>query len=204
MLIHLVPRLYNWASDVHAELLDVAVPEIGLSLIGGKDIVARRPYPNKCFLVACRKVGQRAINGLLVEAPAHLATYTSVTRWAVNAEIVVTHEVQHVVVDADFEAVTGEMVLWYAYRTFANRWSAGLYPDFAPVHVQPRMDIVDPALSECGPRVGANSKDEVAGDGIVLRRRERFLLPTIEPERLSAWTGDAARRMPSPADVFRA
>ena len=201
MLIHLVPRLYNKAANVQVELLDVTIPELGLVLRGGKDIVARRPYPNKRFLVACRKVGSKAMTGLLIEAPARLGRYTSIIRWALEAELVIKHEVEHVVIDNDFEAVSEEMVFWYGYRGFANRWPDDLYPNSAPVHVQPRMDLFDPEKWG-GARTGAEFKDEITTNGVVLNRRERFQMPTIDPARLWAGVGSFAERVPPREHTF--
>lgn len=66
MLIHLIPNILADRSHVPCSLVDLTSPELGLNLIGGKELTARRPYPNKHYLVACRKVGQKAVNGFLV------------------------------------------------------------------------------------------------------------------------------------------
>ncbi|WP_255653935.1 DUF6012 family protein [Arsenophonus apicola] len=67
MLLHLSPRYYLRYSDVQLDLIDVSVPELNLTLKGGVDIVARTPYPNKCYQIACRKKGRKAINGIFIE-----------------------------------------------------------------------------------------------------------------------------------------
>ena len=199
MLIHLVPRLYNQYADVQAELLDVSIPEISLALRNGKDIVARRPYPNKCYLVACRRKGHRAMSGLLVETHRPLQTYTCVTRWALNAELVITHQVEHQVIDTDLEAASDDLTTWYAMAGFGNRWPPNLYPDSAPVQVQPRMDIVRAlSRSACSQRSGACFSDTLRPDGIILKRIEHFRLPTIEPGRLFL-----EERIPPLAHAFR-
>ncbi|HGD4108486.1 TPA: DUF6012 family protein [Pseudomonas aeruginosa] len=50
-------------------LVDVQVPEIGLHLQNGKDLVTRTPYPNKTLLVGSRNIGRKAIAGLLIRCP---------------------------------------------------------------------------------------------------------------------------------------
>lgn len=103
MLIHLIPQIYT-PYAVPVRLIDVAIPELGLVLDGHKDLAIRRPFPNKRYWVACRKVGQKAIAGFLVESKAFVPAYTVTTRWAVNADTVLTHSVAHVVLDKDFDA----------------------------------------------------------------------------------------------------
>ena len=84
MRLHLVPKIFNKYADVTAELVSVEVPEIGLTLVAGIDIVTRRPYPNKAYHVACRKKGRKAITGLFVDVEEHLANFTVSTTWKVN------------------------------------------------------------------------------------------------------------------------
>lgn len=62
MLIHLLPTLHcgRFSSEA-CELIDITCPELGLKLSSGKEVVARRPFPNKQYLVACRNVGQKAM-----------------------------------------------------------------------------------------------------------------------------------------------
>jgi hypothetical protein len=70
MLLHLIPRLYAFRSiEDECSLIDFECPTLGIFLRNGHELVARRPYPNKNYLVGCRKVGQKAINGLLIESP---------------------------------------------------------------------------------------------------------------------------------------
>jgi len=60
MRLHLEPKILNKYADIDAELVSVEVPEVGLKLIGDKEIVTRRPYPNKQYQVACRKKGKKS------------------------------------------------------------------------------------------------------------------------------------------------
>lgn len=97
--------------------MDLTVAELALNLIGGGDLTTRRPYPNKHYRVGCRKIGQKAVSGLLIKAEGHVPHYTVTTRWAVGAERIVSHVVRYRVLDDDFDCVTDEMTTWYASAT---------------------------------------------------------------------------------------
>lgn len=59
MLIHISPQFLTCeASGNDCEIVDLTIPELDLSLKGGSDIVSRRPFPNKRYVVASRKVGR--------------------------------------------------------------------------------------------------------------------------------------------------
>ncbi len=65
MLIHVLPKLYvPGGLDAAVRLVDLTIEETGLVLKGDQDLTIRRPYPNKCYWVGCRKVGQKAVAGL--------------------------------------------------------------------------------------------------------------------------------------------
>nr|WP_289883625.1 DUF6012 family protein [Xanthomonas arboricola]MDN0205520.1 DUF6012 family protein [Xanthomonas arboricola pv. corylina]MDN0218452.1 DUF6012 family protein [Xanthomonas arboricola pv. corylina] len=53
----------------------------------------RTSYPAKRYQVACRKIGRKAMNGLLIEAAGTVDRFCVVTRWAVEGEMLCTHEV---------------------------------------------------------------------------------------------------------------
>lgn len=178
MLLHLSPTLCNQGRDV--ALVDVYVLPFGLRLVGGVDVVARRPYPNKTYHVACRKVGNKAVRGFLVEAPAPLTRWTVVSRWAVDAERLLTHTVRYQLLDSDFDAASDSMVLWYGTEAELGGWSDRIPPCHAgkgTMQVEPRMRVTPPD------------------------RCETFRLPTIEPARLVQSVLDD--RLPRLADAFR-
>lgn len=100
MLLHLVPRLFACrVNEPECALIDFHCPALGLKLRNGIELVARRPYPNKHYLVACRKLGQKAMNGFLVETTERVREFTTLTRWAVGADRIVNHQVQYFVLD---------------------------------------------------------------------------------------------------------
>jgi len=181
MLIHTTPRFYTCEqSGPDVELVDLKINELGVFLRGGKDLTARRPYPNKRYVVACRKTGQKAIDGILFETSTKVPSFTVETRWAIHAEIIAAHRVRYVVLDDDFDAVTDNMGLWYAMSEglggWRSRWPEA-HKDAVPASAQPRMQLsAEPqrpgrvAISVTSPQT--------------FERSETFPVPTVERERL--------------------
>ena len=180
MLLHIIPRIHAFrASEPECRLVDVRCDALDLHLQEGVELTARRPYPNKNYLVACRKVGQRAINGLLIATDQRLDQFAVETRWAVGAERVVTHRVRYFVLDTEFDAVTEEMTLWCgrAEPHWPSRWPEWAI-GIAPIDAQPVMEIF-PRIHRAGTCV-----DRVE-DFRVVERSEVFQLPTVERERIA-------------------
>ncbi|MDS9914910.1 DUF6012 family protein [Pseudomonas aeruginosa] len=173
MLIHVTPKIYAGRNNrsVDVSLVDLKIPEFGLSLRGGEHLVGRKPYPNKFYTVACRKQGREAVEGLFFEVGGRVKDFTVITRWALQAEMVVQHVVKYHVLDEDFDTVTDSMVLWH------GRWPESA-KDCTPASHQPRMDV----FSDNGRK--GDFRDTVNSSGIVLERHETFRIPTIEKERL--------------------
>jgi hypothetical protein len=198
MLIHLIPNILADRSHVPCSLVDVTSPELGLNLIGGKELTARRPYPNKHYLVACRKVGQKAVNGFLVETQGPVREFTVVTRWAVAASHIATHSVRYILADEEFDTVTEEMMLWSATHPsqgeYKSRYPVGVTYG-SPLESQPRMEVFKRIE-----RVGEFT-DQLDMHGAVIERSEVFRLPTIERDRLS--TSVFGDRMPAIENAFR-
>lgn len=201
MLIHLTPRFYTCElSGPNVELVDLQIPELRLVLSGGKDLATRRPYVNKRYVIGCRNIGTKAIAGILVETPtAHVPEYTVVTRWAVDAEVVVTHRVQHLVLDRDFDTVTDSMVMWYAKCESLGGWRSRWPQEHrgaVPVSAQPRMQL------SCAPERTGIVADH-APEGFIAERAETFSVPTIERARLLGRCV-VGERIPSIESVFKA
>ncbi|MGS0621235.1 DUF6012 family protein [Xanthomonas oryzae] len=199
MLIHLTPKFYQpHRQDLTVDLVDLTVAELALNLIGGGDLTTRRPYPNKHYLVGCRKIGQKAVSGLLIKAEGHVPHYTVTTRWAVGAERLVSHVVRYQVLDDDFDCVTDEMTTWYASATLGwpSRWPVQDALHKAPCHAAPRMDLKDDSRSTSDfPQV-----HDTWSDGWLVRREESFTLHTVQLERL--YSGCHEDRMPLLAHAF--
>lgn len=200
MLIHIAPRFFTGNYAIPVQLVDVTVEPLGLVLRDGVDLAMRQPFPNKRLYVACRMVGRKAMNGLLIDTgTVRIKEFEVVTRWAVFAGDVVTHRVRHVVLDEEFDAVSTDMVLWHAMCESLGGWESRMpaLPDNAsPASHMPRMAIMP---EDRGQRTG-DVVDKLNAAGIVKERHEVFSMPTIQPERLQNRRLD--QRLPQFQDAF--
>ena len=200
MLIHVTPRIYlgqtNGVSPgpMKCELIDVTIPELELVLEEGKDVVARRPYPNKNYLTACRKVGQKAIVGILVDTMLAVQSFSVLTRWAINAERTLTRRVNYLVIDEDYDTVSDDMLLW------DSRWPEEAL-GFVPSRAQPRMDVW---TAEASLHARQGEVKDTYRDGMIALREETFRIPTIERERLLGQDFIVRDRLPSIDMAFSA
>lgn len=198
MLIHLIPAIVADRTNVPCSLVDITCRGLGLNLVGGKDLTARRPYPNKNYLVACRKIGQKAVNGLLVETEHLIRDFTVVTRWSVAASHIATHSVRYILADVEFDTVTQEMMLWAGTHPSQGDYKSrypidGVYG--SPLESQPKMEAFKRIK-----RVGEIT-DRLDKNGAVIERAEVFYIPTVERDRLSVSIFEG--RMPAIENAFR-
>lgn len=183
MLIHLSPTFRACEiSGPNVEILDIAIPELELKLVGGRDLAARRPLANRNYLVACRKIGRKAINGILLNTgDRRVDVFTVRVRWAVDAELVATHEISYRVTDCDYPLVSDDMLLWSAHPPALGQWPDRM-PPYAS-HASPMSGKVLMLLTE------EDEHDRLVVDrkerGLIVERKQEFLLPTIEPGRLA-------------------
>jgi Family of unknown function (DUF6012) len=195
MLIHVTPKILagNDHHCVDVSLVDLSIPEFGLKLRGGVDVVGRRPYPNKYYTVACRKVGREAVVGLLFDVDRQVKNFTITTRWAVEADLVLKHVVKYEILDEDFEATTDSMLIWAGFMgdgtRFQSRWPESA-KEFVPASHQPRMDV----FAGCGKK--GDFKDTQNPHGIILERYETIQIPTVERERLVRRASSINNRLP--------
>ncbi len=197
MLIHITPRIYLPLYDVAPpELVDVHVPSFGIRLRGGRDVVTGTPCPNKGHFVGARTPDGL---GLIFETADHVFRFTAFSRWAINAEHVVTHVVHYFVLDRDMDSVSDQMSLWYRFDDWDFRVPVRSHADI-PVLAEPRMDFLPECITNAG-RQGEVS-DLYDENGYIVRRTENFYLPTIERGRLES---RAARdmRIPDATSAFR-
>jgi len=202
VLLHIIPRLYASSEDEpKCALLDFHCPELDLRLRDGIELVARRPYPNKNFLVACRKMGHKAMEGLLIETKGRIHSFSTVTRWAVGDERIAHHRVQYSILDGELDAITDSMVLWSAMATglggFSNRRPATA-KDWTPAQAQPRMELVSRERGGC-------YSDTLDSAGRIVERAETWRVPTVERERV-LYGGEASffARIPPANMAFKA
>jgi Family of unknown function (DUF6012) len=182
MLLHIRPQIL---SSYHVALIDLEVDPLGLHLAGGVDLATRRPYPNKRYSVACRKLGHKAIDGILIETSARLDELDTTARWAVEASLVVTHRVHYKLLDHDFDAASDLTLLWYACSgelgAWSDRWPGGVENRNNPrIKYEPLME-----LERCPCQQERLSKDIIdVRTGWIIAREETFFMPTIERERI--------------------
>lgn len=200
MRLHLEPKILNKYADIDAELVSVEVPEIGLKLIGDKDIVTRRPYPNKQYQVACRKKGKKAISGFFIDVAEHLNYFTVITTWKTSEKDTLTHTVLYTVADNEHGAVSDNHILLNASSEYKSRYVGRIAAD-APVNSQPRMDvIVDYGKHGRGDIVDIT--DTYSPSGSLTGRVERITVPTVEVDRLINHLASRADRTPLDDDAF--
>lgn len=185
MLMHLVPRLFNRFGDVKIDLLDISIPDINLKLLADKDIVARTPYPNKCYYVACKKTGRKAVNGILVDFEKPVDKFSVVTNWLISTRNKQLKQVQHIVnytvLDRDFNYATDDPTIWYAsYNSvFKNRWPEK-YEHLPPIDLHPNMKVF---TCDYEPNRGDDIVNHIE-DGVIIKRIENYDIPTVEQARL--------------------
>jgi hypothetical protein len=202
MLLHTVPRFYNSYKDVDIQLVDIQIPEINLNLRDGIDIVARKPYPNKCLLVACKKKTNKAMEGLLIRLPDSLKGWTVITRWSENAEHLFSHTVKYNLMDSEFDTVTDCVSMWSGYQhSILGNWEDRHPHDSrntTPIHLQPSMEYL--FNNQKSKRI-AGINDMYSEEGLLISRTEDFTVPTIEIERLFSGIS-LTKRIPSLSDSF--
>jgi hypothetical protein len=195
MTLHIRPQFLGPHGDV--ELIGIQIEPFDIVLYGGKDVIARRPYPNKQYLVACRKQGQKAISGILIETNRVVEEFTCTTLWRVGEQIT-RHHVNYRVLDHDYRTVSDHMMLWRATEAALGGWPNRLSPALdkvPPIWLQPVMELSP------NPR-RPNTEDVLdKSSGMVIARRQVFAMPTIEPERLSH--SQIVDRLPSIESAFK-
>ena len=178
MLLHVRPRLYM-TEPVQADLVDVVIQPFGLKLRGGIDIKTCRPYPNKRYIVVCRKKGRKGADGILIEAEP-VDEFHVATRWAVAAELLLTHRVYYRLIDREFDFASDDMTLWRGDDRYAARWPAWA-TGLPPVVAEPKMELLRPD------DLRVMRTDFRDGSGHIVEHREEIHMPTIERERLSSF-----------------
>lgn len=196
MLLHIRPQLLCPFRE--ASLIDLEIKALGIHLVGGVDLATRRPYPNKHYKVACRKRGHKAIDGILIETEKPVDGFVYIARWAIAAEFCAHHRVDYRVLDHDFDAASDSMLLWHACCEELGGWSSRV-PEAKKTNIptvgEPVMEVVAENVDR------RRSVEDVIEGGWIVRRHQKFEMPTIEPERIVRSRFD--ERMPSLDMAFR-
>ncbi|HCA3439712.1 TPA: hypothetical protein MO340_004276 [Salmonella enterica subsp. salamae serovar 35:g,m,s,t:-] len=204
MLIHVTPKFFMEYLDLDftPRIVDIAVPELGLVLKGDVDVEARKPYPNKCYLVACRKKGRKAMDGILIDTgDGHrLTDFELVTRWDLSGSTV-THRVKMHIADTEYDAVTDQIILWYGFSgKFVSRCPVGT-ENWIPASCQPRMVMLPEDNKSARDKDIENIRFNNNVNSIIKERIERYVVPTVERARLDG-SLPLGKRIPPHADTF--
>lgn len=183
MLLHITPRYYLKYSDVLVDLLDVSIPELNLILKAGEDLVVRTPHRNKCYKVACRKKGRKALNGIFIETDVAVRNFTVVTRWIVNASIS-THVVHYHINDDEFDAATEEEFFWSGFSATPYRTRKKNEEGKESFSKRQPAMITDPEDFEFCDEESHLTYNESDDAGIIRYRTETYNMPSVERERL--------------------
>lgn len=201
MLLHISPKLHIPGDKRHVvQLVDLKVEELDL-VLGEQDLTVRRPYPNKHYSVACRRIGQKAVDGIFIESAQFLPIYTVVSRWSVDGTDPITHRVQHVLLDHELDAVTDRASLWHSFPSWnwISRWPS-FYAGLPPLEIEPVMAVKRQSLQHR--RSLSVVRDDYTKAGVLAYREEKYMVPTIERRRLD---GERAVhwRLPTMANAFK-
>ena len=191
MLLHLRPRLY-YSRFRNVQLLDVKLDGLGLHLRGGVDLMTGRPYPNKDYLVACRREGRKAINGIFIETRQHVEGFECVTRWAVEGMRVLTHRVTYRALDKKHDAMSDDSVLWLGCDKEFGDW-----PSRVPASGRQESHM------EAVPLDGPGEGDRLDREGWIVERWAQIAVPTIERGRFNSKLAELSPRLPQLASAFQ-
>lgn len=106
-LIHIMPRIFL-ATELQefVKLVDVSIPEFGLTLRHGHELAVRRPFPNKRYLIPCLRSPRKATEGFIISVPECPASYTVITTWELAETRTVSHIVRHEMLDRELGAAS--------------------------------------------------------------------------------------------------
>jgi Family of unknown function (DUF6012) len=174
-IYHLRPRIF--CPGLAAQLIDLRIDRLGIHL-RADELATGRPYRNKWYKVGRRRIGRKAVDGILLDLSQWPPDFQLSAQWAIEAEYVATHNVTYKLLDKDFTAASDDMTKWYAtagwdwQRKFENRFPEASKSRFP--RNEPCMEVM-PKKAWPG--------DILDRRGLLIERTEVFALPTIEPER---------------------
>jgi hypothetical protein len=194
-LIHITPQFVAPQDLQTLDLVDITCTELGLNLKNGQEVTVRRPWQNKKYRVVCRKTGQKAISGIMVERREIPKEFTVVTRWTLQADDILTHTVRYLVTDTDFDFVSDQISMWgrSGCMTYPSRVPTDQEYGY-PAETQPQMGLV-PYENRKG-----LIKEEPGVMGLLIGRHETLHVPTLERSRLERYA--RADRLPDPSLAF--
>ena len=176
-LYHIRPRIFS--PGVDAVLAELWIDDLGIRL-NVEDVRTGRPYPNKRWHVAHRRIGRKHVDGILLAFSDWPPNFDVLAHWAMDgAKYLFTQRTMYMLMDKDFGAASDDHTPWGPASeetcgcrgTYKDRWPTWARLDnempiteVFPQH-QPLLDVFDE-------------------EGRLIDKTEAFALPTIEPERI--------------------
>jgi hypothetical protein len=199
MLIHLRPRLLGPLGRYWASLTRFEVPEIGVALAGYRhgEIAVHHPYPNKAYTVGCRATARKAEDGFVFETSAGIKRFTSIAEWRVSMgdkAWTLLHQVNYVVLDQEYDALTDDMTLWGKAFGWPDRWPQTVQGP--PASAAPRAEIFETGTHVGDVRFRLHEAGANVVTGAVAGQVHTFYMPTVERGRLGSF-GMLKSRFPS-------
>lgn len=183
-LIHITPRIIV-EPGVDVEILDVTIEQLGLSLRGNTHLRTSRPFPNADTVSACRISAEKDQAGIFITQCGPCDQFQVISRWRVEGQIH-QHRVNYFVLDADYDAISDDMVIWGAMSNrlggWHNRWPEDMQPQ-TPLIRRPRMERR--RNLDALPHPHRRALDILDGQGRLLERVESVFMPTLEHPRVA-------------------
>lgn len=176
MLLHIVPKILMPSRNSEVDLVDIRIPELGVSL-DLSQVKTCKPYPNPKFLVACARAERRSVDGLLFQVDAMLPVFSVLTRWRARVPhhprwINVLHEAHHTLLDAELDCVSQSPMHWMETSNKPSRCPQDF--TFSHVEAAPVMGL-QPSLLKSR----LDTLTDVYENGILVHRKETLALPTV-------------------------
>jgi hypothetical protein len=163
-----------------AELVDFSIEKWNVKLDGHNDLITKRPYKNKSYQVASRRIGRRAVDGIFFEVEGLVSEFTTVSHWLHDYGSVVEHVVHYKVIDTDYDAISDDTTMWHGASPklggWEPRWPVGVVPN--PARHEHKMTLED------SPSDRPDVVLEYGLDGLACYREETFRLPTLQRDRV--------------------
>lgn len=179
-------------------LIDISIPEIGIKLIGGKDVTARTPYPNKHYVIPTIK-GRQSELGMLIDVGDAPDAMTIITRWGIEAQHIAVHEMAITLEGPRRDVIATNSNLWFCWGHDDWTWEDDAFPSWAPRDTGTMW--LDASMDEIPGRIVSvrGSQDEII-DGLVMRRRESLSVTSIGQDRYD-YVARTVRKPPMPTRV---
>ena len=185
MFIHITPKFLQRSGGAVTCTL-ITIPELNI-MFTQDDLVTKRPWPNKFYVVASLKGSRRALGGIILETAGPVHGLTCGYTWLWNSKVV-HHNVRFVVSDKKHDAVSDNLVLWPHCPAGWNEACESPRFDEKPYQREYRKEEI------------AYEFDEY---GFILARDEILHLPTFESGKLFNDVMVHEMRIPTREAVFR-